>query len=162
MILILISLALFTAYLTYAISVIKDIPWSISDTYYQLGKRARPKWLFQLAMIVPAMVLLPAWLDASTENTQFLAFLSCAGLMFVGSAPCFKLEVEGKVHYVATTICGLSAVSWMVVTGYYYIPLTLILISVVLMLRYKRWMFWLEVALFASLFATLIIDVLLQ
>jgi hypothetical protein len=70
------SLLLFVAYMAYALRAIKDIPWSISDTYYQLEKRGRKKWPFQLAMIVPAMLLLPAWLECSDENLQFLAFLS--------------------------------------------------------------------------------------
>lgn len=33
------SLLLFVAYMAYALRAIKDIPWSISDTYYQLEKR---------------------------------------------------------------------------------------------------------------------------
>ena len=85
MICMLISLVLIAAYIVYAISVMQGIPWSVSDTYYQLDKRGRPKWLFQAAMIVPAFLLLPAWLDVSPVEIQFLAFLSGAGLIFVGA-----------------------------------------------------------------------------
>ena len=69
MICMLISLVLIAAYIVYAISVMRGIPWSVSDTYYQLDKRGRPKWLFQAAMIVPAFLLLPAWLDVSCGDT---------------------------------------------------------------------------------------------
>lgn len=153
MILTLISLALLAAYIVYTVMVIKSAPWSVSDTYYQLKKRARPAWLFQIAMIVPAMLLMPAWLDCSPEHLQFLAFLSCAGLMFVGAAPCFKLELEGKVHYVATAVCGASAVTWVCLMGMWYIPAVLFATAICLMAKYKRWMFWVEVAAFVSTYA---------
>lgn len=157
MILTLISLALLSAYVVYAVSVIKGVPWSVSDTYYQLAKRNRPKWLFQLAMIVPAMLLLPTWLEHSPEEYQFLAFLSCAGLMFVGAAPCFKLELEGKVHYVATAVCGTSAVTWVCLMGMWYVPAVLFAVAVCLMAKYRRWMFWLEIAAFVSTYITVLI-----
>lgn len=150
MILVLVSLALLALYLAYAISVIKSVPWSISDTYYQLEKRGRKKWLFQLAMIVPAMLLLPAWLECSRENIQFLAFLACGGLMFVGSAPCFKLELDGKVHYVSTAVCGISAILWTCLSGMWYVSLGMIAFAVVMGICYSKWMFWLECAAFAS------------
>lgn len=150
MILTLISLALLTAYIVYAVCVIKTAPWSLSDTYYQLKKRARPAWLFQIAMIVPAMLLMPAWLEQSPEKYQFLAFLSCGGLMFVGTAPCFKLELEGRIHYAATAICGVSAVTWVCLMGMWYVPVVLFTIALLLMLKYKKWMFWVEVAAFVS------------
>ena len=157
MILVLISLAFLTLYLVYAISVIKSVPWSISDTYYQLEKRGKKKWLFQLAMIVPAMLLLPAWLECSDENIQFLAFLACGGLMFVGAAPCFKLELDGKVHYAATAICGTSAVLWTCFSGMWYIPLIAILIAAGLGLKYRKWMFWIECAALVSTYIAVIL-----
>ncbi len=157
MILVLISLAFLTLYLVYAISVIKSVPWSISDTYYQLEKRGKKKWLFQLAMIVPAMLLLPAWLECSDENIQFLAFLACGGLMFVGAAPCFKLELDGKVHYAATAICGTSAVLWTCFSGMWYIPLIAMLIAAGLGLKYRKWMFWIECAALVSTYIAVIL-----
>lgn len=156
MILALISLVLIWAYIVYAIRVIKSVPWSISDTYYQLEKRNRPKWLFQVAMIVPAMLLLPAWLELSPEKYQFLAFLSCAGLVFVGVAPCFKLQFDGQVHYSATAICGSSSIIWTCMAGLWYIPLILLIGSLGLMLRYRRPIFWVELALFFSIYISII------
>lgn len=157
MILTLISLVILTAYVAYAVIVIKSVPWSISDTYYQLEKRNRPKWLFQLSMIVPAIVLLPAWLDVSPEGIQFLTFLSCAGLVFVGTAPCFKLNLDGKVHYVATAICGLSAIIWTCLIGLWYIPVLLLALAVILMCKYRKWMFWIECACFLSTYLAVIL-----
>lgn len=93
------SLFLLTMYIMYAVRVC-GVPWSLSDTYYQLKKRNRPAWLFQAAMAVPAMLLMPVWIECSSENLQCLAFLACGGLMFVGTAPLFKEEFQSKVHYV--------------------------------------------------------------
>lgn len=158
MILVLISLAFLTLYLVYAISVIKSVPWSISDIYYQLEKRGKKKWLFQLAMVVPAMLLLPAWLECSNGNLQFLAFLACGGLMFVGAAPCFKLELDGKVHYAATAICGTSAVLWACFSGMWYIPLIAILIAAGLGIKYRKWMFWIECAAFTATYLAVMLQ----
>ena len=76
------SLFLLTMYIMYAVRVC-GVSWSLSDTYYQLKKRNRPAWLFQAAMVVPAMLLIPVWIDCSNESFQFLAFLACGGLMWV-------------------------------------------------------------------------------
>lgn len=160
MILTVISLILLTSYIVYAVKVIKAVPWSISDTYYQLEKRNRPKWLFQFAMIVPAMLLLPAWLDCSPEGIQFLAFLSCGGLMFVGVAPCFKLELDGKVHYIATGVCGASAILWTCLVGLWYIPLICLITAGYLIYRYSKPMFWVEMAVFVSTYLSVLIKTL--
>ena len=71
MICMLISLVLIVAYIVYAISVMQGIPWSVSDTYYQLDKRGHPKWLFQAAMIVPAFLLLPACVSCEDTVSRF-------------------------------------------------------------------------------------------
>ena len=105
------SLFLLTMYIMHAVRVC-GVPWSLSDTYYQLKKRNRPAWLFQIAMIVPAMLLMPVWIECSSENLQCLAFLACGGLMFVGTAPLFKEEFQSKVHYAGTVIAGLATILW--------------------------------------------------
>lgn len=75
MICMLISLVLIAAYIVYAISVMQRIPWSVSDTYYQLDKRGRPKWLFQAAMIVPAFYFSPhGWMCLLWRYSFSLSF----------------------------------------------------------------------------------------
>lgn len=160
MLLTILSMLLLISYIVYAMSVIKAVPWSISDTYYQLEKRFRPKWLFQLAMIAPAMLLLPAWLDCSPSNIQFLSFLSCGGLVFVGAAPCFKLDLDGSVHYTATAVCGLSAILWMCLVGVCYIPLVCFMAAGYLIYRYNKPMFWIECAAFVSTYLSVLTTIL--
>lgn len=148
----LLSLILLTIYIMYAVSVC-GVPWSLSDTYYQLKKRGRPAWLFQAAMIVPAMLLVPVWIDRSSEGLQFLAFLSCGGLMFVGAAPLFMEEFQSKVHYTGTAISGLAAVLWLCLSGLWWLPAITFFIAGIVMLRYRKWMFWAEMAAFVSTYA---------
>lgn len=152
----LLSLILLTIYIMYAVSVC-GVPWSLSDTYYQLKKRNRPAWLFQMAMIIPAMLLMPVWIDRSTDDLQFLAFLSCGGLMFVGSAPLFKEEFQSKVHYTGTAISGLAAILWLCLSGMWWLPAVTLTIAVVIMLKYRKWLFWAEMAAFASTYVGLLI-----
>ena len=148
----LLSLILLTIYIMYAVSVC-GVPWSLSDTYYQLKKRGRPAWMFQAAMIVPAMLLMPVWIDRSTENLQFLAFLSCGGLMFVGSAPLFKEEFQSKVHYTGTAIAGLATVLWVCLSGMWWLPSVAFPIAGIIMLKYQKWLFWAEMAAFICAYA---------
>lgn len=146
------SLAVLTAYIVYAVRAC-GVPWSLSDTYYQLRKRSRPAWLFQASMIIPAMLLIPVWIECSTDDLQFLAFLSCGGLMFVGTAPLFKEEFQGRVHYTGTAISGLAAILWLCLSGMWWLPAVTLTIAVVIMLKYRKWMFWAEMAAFVSTYA---------
>lgn len=136
---------------------IKGVPTSISDTYYQLENIKHPKWLFQAAMIIPAMLLLPSWLDCSKESFQFLAFLSCGGLMFVGACPFFKLKFDGKVHYISAAICGGCAVLWLILSGMWYLPAICFLIALAASAKYSKAMFWCEMAAFVSTYLSVIL-----
>lgn len=151
------SLLLLAAYIAYAVSLVKSVPWSLSDTYYQLKKRNRPAWLFQLTMIAPAMLLMPVWIECSSENTQFLAFLACGGLMFVGTAPLFKEEFQSKVHYAGTAIAGLATILWVCFAGMWYLPAVTFTIAGFIMLRYQKWLFWAEMAAFVCAYVGLLI-----
>lgn len=111
MILILLSLAIF---LTYVGVMIKrnGIPYSISDTYYSLEH----KMWFGFSMIATAVIVMPEILDRTPEEYQFVAFLMCAGLCFVGTAPNFKVSIDRPIHITATTIAGLSSQIWIALT----------------------------------------------
>lgn len=148
----LMSLIFLAMYIVYAVSVC-GVPWSLSDTYYQLKKRNRPAWLFQVAMIIPAMLLMPVWLECSTDDLQFLAFLSCGGLMFVGTAPLFKEEFQSKVHYTGTVIAGLATILWVCLSGMWYLPAITFAVAGIIMLKYRKWLFWAEMAAFICAYA---------
>lgn len=146
------SIVILAAYIVYVVRVC-GVPWSLSDTYYQLKKRSRPAWLFQVAMIIPAMLLMPAWIECSSENFQCLAFLACGGLMFVGTAPLFKEEFQAKVHYAGTIIAGFATVLWVCLSGMWYLPAIAFPIAGGIMQRHRKWMFWAEMAAFVCAYA---------
>lgn len=83
------------------------IPEMVSSIYYLLGKSG---WVFQVVMMSVGMLMLMCLLDCE-KGVQCLAFLSCAGLMFVGAAPRFMNEDRG-VHKAAATICAMAGISW--------------------------------------------------
>ncbi|WP_148296768.1 hypothetical protein [Porphyromonas cangingivalis] len=77
--LILLSLAILLAYVSYTLLSHKSVPSSISATYYRL----RHKSLFSVAMFSSAALLMPAMLEIVPEDVEFLAFLGCGGMLFV-------------------------------------------------------------------------------
>lgn len=152
----LISLIFLTTYIVYSV-IVCEVPCSLSDTYYQLKKQNRLAWLFQVAMIVPAMLLMPVWLECSTDNIQFLAFLACGGLMFVGTSPLFKEEFQAKVHNAGTVVAGLATVLWVCLSEMWYLPTATLLIAGVIILRYRNWLFWAEMAAFVCAYVGVLI-----
>lgn len=147
-----ISFAIIFSYLAFVILRF-GIPYSISDTYYLLGKHG---WLFQLALAATAFTALPMLIDNSSENTKFLAFFACSGLMFVAAAPLFKLELEGKVHYTSAVICCVSLVLWQVFNTSWIVPLVAFALVFIPMIKDKKYTWWLEIATIASTYASLI------
>lgn len=111
MILIILSLAIIASYVGVIIAK-NGIPYSISDTYYNLEHKV---W-FGFSMISTALLLMPSILELTPESYQFTAFLMCAGLMFVGAAPNFKVGMDKPIHIIATSIAALSSQIWIALT----------------------------------------------
>lgn len=98
------------------------IPDMMSDVYYQLqgctgsevigDKRKRNYgWVFTAVMFVSAILMLVPILD-SGEGVQFLAFLGCAGLMFVGFAPNYLDSNEHAIHKSAAITAAIGCAGW--------------------------------------------------
>lgn len=138
---------------SYLVYFLKDgVPKSLSATYYMLGNNG---WLFQLLMATLCFGLLPIWSSVSNDAWMFLCFLSCGGLLFVGASPLFRLPLEGKVHHYSAYVCGGSAVVWQLLEGAW---VWLVLSFVICGLAYMKWrkfMWWLEMALMMSLLGNL-------
>lgn len=146
------SMVILFGYLAFVVAKF-GIPKSISDTYYLLGKQG---WMFQLALAATAFCVVPSLIDASTENTKFLAFLACAGLAFVAAAPLFKTELEGKVHFTSAYICCGSLALWQVFNTSCLVPVVCLALVAIPMLKDKKYMWWLEIATIASTYVSLI------
>lgn len=129
------------------------IPKSISETYYLLGNMG---WLFQVTLFSVAFLVVPELIDRSSEGTRFLAFLACAGLAFVGAAPLFKMELEGKVHYISAAICCGGLVLWQVFNASWVVPLICFIAIIPPMLFDGKRVWWLEIATIVSAYVSLI------
>lgn len=108
MILTVLSFLLIASYTVGVCVSTHGIPNSISESYYKI----KHKFWFAVATIGTASMLMPSILERTPESYQFLAFLMCAGLCFVGVAPNFKTGLDRPVHIVATTIAALCSQAW--------------------------------------------------
>lgn len=166
MCLVIIALVVFLAYLVGVVCLF-GIPASISDTYYLLEKKRKGLgWLFTVMCWIVGGLLLPALLNITSESFQFTAFLSCAGLIFVGAAPQFKLQLTGIVHYSSAGVCVMFSQLWTALSRWWVLLLvwlSYIACTAIAVKRQKEgvfWykfrktkpMFWIEIASFAATF----------
>lgn len=86
----------------------KGVPEMVSSIYYLLGKRG---WVFQVVMIAFGAMMMVCLLDSGLGE-QCLAFIACAGLMFVGAAPRFLEQGERAVHKGAAIVSAVASVGW--------------------------------------------------
>ncbi len=82
---IIIATTLLVAYTLILCVVNKHIPDSLSQSVFFLPPSA--SWLWTLVIGFFAFAIMPAFIDKTPENWQWLAFISCAGLMAVAFAP---------------------------------------------------------------------------
>lgn len=96
------------------------VPAMVSDVYYQLqgctgseviGDKRNYGWVFTAVMVASATLMLIPLLD-SGKGIQFLAFLGCAGLMFVGFVPRYLDSAEHIIHKSAAITAAIGCVGW--------------------------------------------------
>lgn len=147
------------------------IPNMVSDTYYQLqgctGSEIAPfkyprnmGWIFSLLMVTVSFLMLISLLDTG-RGIQFLAFLGCAGLCFVGCAPNYYDREVYSVHKTAAIIAAVGSIGWCLSVS--IVP-TLVILTAYLFYAYRsrgsnsrRPWYWAEVSGFADVFLTYII-----
>lgn len=144
------------------------IPDMVSDVYYQLqgctgsevigDKRKRNfGWVFTLVMFASAILILIPLLDCG-RGVQCLAFLGCAGLMFVGFAPHYLDSNEHAIHKAAAITSAVGCVGWCLSVN---LAPTLLLAIAVLIIYFppakkskNDGYYWAEVAAFLDVFLT--------
>ena len=98
------------------------VPAMVSDVYYQLqncagseviGEKRKQNygWVFTAVMVASALLMLVSLLD-SGKGIQCLAFLGCAGLMFVGFVPRYLDSAEHIIHKSAAITAAIGCVGW--------------------------------------------------
>jgi hypothetical protein len=175
LILILISLFLFTAYNAVALKRF-GVPKSLSDTFYLWNSvKKNLGYIFTGMMGGMAFTLLPAWIEVGNQVSSwspflnFLAFFTCGAIVFVGAAPAFRSnKMEGTVHEVSAKIAAACALIWCFVVCYqiWYVPLACIIAVLIAGLctrTFKKCLvYWLEMMAFAATFMTVIAELILQ
>lgn len=152
---ILFSLLVTIAYLGYTIYLF-GTPKSISDTYYLLERRKKGTGdLFTFWTCIAGFPLLIAWLDM--ETYQPLVFAACGALMFLGTAAQFKEDLTDYVHYISAAICVTAALVWVILVGYWYIPLATFAICMPIAVWDRNWLTWVEIAALEATFIALLI-----
>ena len=98
------------------------VPAMVSDVYYQLqnctgseavGDKNKRNygWVFTAVMVTSSLLMLIPLLD-SGKGIQFLAFLGCGGLMFVGFVPRYLDSAEHIIHKSAAITAAIGCVGW--------------------------------------------------
>lgn len=163
-----IAISIFILYITISLCIFKTIPSSLSNTYYMYKeKKEWLKYLFPIMMFLTSGFLLPAWLEATEGSVwQFLSFLTCASIMFVGAVPNFKnANIESKIHEISAICAAVFSILWsvIVVGSWAFIIMWLLYFIVIALLTNtlkKSYIFWLEMSAFMSLFSNLIIFII--
>lgn len=94
-------------YLVFVFIKYKQIPTSLSDTYY-LGAG----WLFTIVIWTLGFLSVASLITITPILYQFLPFLLGSGLLFVGAAPRFKESYQTKIHYGGAIVFGLASNIW--------------------------------------------------
>lgn len=162
--LIFISLLIIVAYTVAVCVKQKGIPASISATFYKLE---HPYW-FMATMWLTACLLMPAILEISSPNTEYLSFLGLLGMFLVGVAPNFKDKFEGKIHTTGAVMCIAGSQLWVAFNNPWclfpwiiYVIYTIIMMirhhtdSIVLDFLHTKPMFWVEIIAFLNLYICL-------
>lgn len=174
LILAIVSFILFIIYNSVAIGFF-GIPWSLSRTYFLYEQKKKGLgWVFTAFMWLMAFTLAPGYLTISDSvgpwmsYFTFLGFITVAGILFVGTAPRYYEELEGKVHMTAAKICAAAALLWCFVVCWsiWWVPLCAMAIPAIIGACTKTWKecrdYWLEMMAFDATFATIITECVLQ
>lgn len=167
MITILTLLSLFTisSYIWVMVSR-EGIPSSVSATYYSLNH----KFWFGFTMVATAGLLMPAILEITPDKYQFTAFLACAGMIIVGSAPNFREDWERKIHTIGAVLTiGFSQI-WVGCVCPWTLSIWSIYIILAMIFTEKNWngnfiesfektnpLFWIECVALSTTYLTVFI-----
>lgn len=92
------------AYLAYATGVRGEVPPSISQTVFDLKHR----WVWSAVIFVCAWLICPAFVENTSENTKFLAFLTIVALGVLGVFPLCAKDMVTTHNVAGVAACILS------------------------------------------------------
>lgn len=119
-------------------AVVKGRPTMVSEIYYGMGCN----WLMPLLLVAMALTFLPTMLDMGGFDAA--AFLTCAGLAFVGTAPAYLEEGDRAVHKAGAIVSALASVIWGLATMPAVVAVYGVAAVVAAVTDRRCWLFWCE------------------
>ena len=129
-------------------------PTMISEIYYGTGRSL----LLPCLLVALALSFLPTMLDLGGQ--QWLAFLTCMGLAFVGAAPAYLSDGERPVHKGAAIMSALAGTLWCMTMEPCVVAVAAIMAIIATLTDRRCWLFWCEVCAMSSVAATVVLKTL--
>jgi len=93
------AVVIMIAYLAYSIVLHRGVPTSISQTVYDM----RNKWTWTAVLGIEAWLIAPVFVEQTSENTKFLAFLTVVAIGVLAVSPLWMKE-RNTLHNAATIV----------------------------------------------------------
>lgn len=129
-------------------------PTMISEIYYGTGRSL----LLPCLLVALALSFLPTMLDLGGQ--QWLAFITCMGLAFVGAAPAYLSQGERPVHKGAAILAAVAGTLWCLTMEPLVVAVAAIVAIIATLTDRRCWLFWCEVCAMSSVAATVVLKTL--
>lgn len=129
-------------------------PTMISEIYYGTGRSL----LMPCLLVALALSFLPTMLDLGCQ--QWLAFLTCMGLAFVGAAPAYLSQGERSVHKGAAILAAVAGTLWCMTMEPCVVAVAALIAAIASLADRRCWLFWCEVCAMSSVAATVVLKTL--
>ena len=129
-------------------------PTMISEIYYGMGRSL----LMPCLLVALALSFLPTMLDLGGQ--QWLAFLTCMGLAFVGAAPAYLSQGERSVHKGAAILAAVAGTLWCMTMEPCVVAVAALMAIIATLTDRRCWLFWCEVCAMSSVAATVVLKTL--
>ena len=129
-------------------------PTMISEIYYGTGRSL----LMPCLLVALALSFLPTMLDLGGQ--QWLAFLTCMGLAFVGAAPAYLSQGERSVHKGAAILAAVAGTLWCMTMEPCVVAVAALMAIIATLTDRRCWLFWCEVCAMSSVAVTVVLKTL--
>lgn len=129
-------------------------PTMISEMYYGMGRSL----MMPCLLVALALSFLPTMLDLGGQ--QWLAFLTCMGLAFVGAAPAYLSQGERSVHKGAAILAAVAGTLWCMTMEPCVVAVAAIMAIIATLIDRRCWLFWCEVCAMSSVAVTVVLKTL--
>lgn len=135
------------------------VPNSLSESYYLLPKKMR--FIFTVVMLYHSLFLMISVFPTINDiYTLILISISAFGLILVGMMPSFKDKYQKILHFFGALLAGGTSLVWMIIMGYWYIPMITYLIFFfisAIFYHFRKMTFFIEMGAFLPMYIIIMI-----